>query len=337
MLYNLFTMKKYSLVFAFDNINQLSYFKYAILTIPKFNYESFDVSVLISDSVARNPKYIKLKEKIIESKIPLVEEIVKDKIPGMFYWLLAPYLLDYEKVIQLDVDILVSSTTNFMNFIEQTKDKAIFVGHKANLFNAKKAMKIIAKYKNSNDEEIFEKPYINSGVVSVDSSRIKSDEFYSKDEMIELLYKYIDFCEFNGLQKTDQEFMYVNFAQHLGYARHNWNIRFFSKYDLSKHLKDDDAILHYNMRRFKFKKLGMAKISYVKRLERALRRKKWKSFANMNMRYIQYLQPNPIHQVKKIGFYHRRRKAIRKGFQHHSKGVVEYLLNNYEEVLKWGI
>ncbi|MFV0425357.1 MAG: hypothetical protein ACK5K7_07385 [Bacilli bacterium] len=77
--------KDSSILFALDNVSQLKYFKFAISTIPKENFDYFDLLILVNEDVIKNKEYLDISKKLLKDGVNLREIIIEHELPGMFY------------------------------------------------------------------------------------------------------------------------------------------------------------------------------------------------------------------------------------------------------------
>lgn len=317
-------MNKECLQFAFDHKSQLKYLEIALATLPKANYENFDLVLAINESLSKDDEYISFKEKY-KNIFPIKEVLINEKTTGMFFWLLSPfYLEEYDKIIQLDNDLIFSPRLNFKNLIEDASvfDETYFNGYKVDATKSKYAKYRIMKILNTDDQDVMIGNYINSGVVVINAKKYRENETQSK--IFDSINSFFNTCEKLNLPKTDQEFLFLNFKDKLGFIPKNWNLRFFEKTEIAQHLLEDDAIYHYCVRVLNFRNWKMQKPDYPYFLNSKCSSKK---YCRKHLRWVWFSNPSYWFPFKSFTRNGRMLRKYRKNIKSFYKEIFEnYML-----------
>lgn len=233
---------KVAAIYCFDNMNQFDMFSFSYNSI-KDKY--LDVLLIVNKEISVNEDVIHfIKNKNI--KLIIQED---DRIKGMFYWLLAPLLSNYDYYIQLDNDTIITDLllTDLIKKYKNKLAKKSFMGIKSFAWRVIKNKKVIKLYRKSNiDFYLKANKYINTGVVLMNGNRIR--DILIKDSYgVEHLCKFFEDTTRNKFRTTDQEYLHSFWWGEIAFISIKYNLRTHVLYDLKRFSKKSDLIIHYNL------------------------------------------------------------------------------------------
>lgn len=238
-------MKKeinFAAVYCFDNINQFKMFSYSYSSIKDFN---LDVLLILNETLSRNEKILEFTK---DKNIKII--IQKDeRIKGMFYWLLAPLLSEYDYYVQLDNDTIITDlllADLFKRYESKLKRKS-FLGIKSFAWRENKNKRVINLYRKSKiDFYIKAQKYINTGVVLMNGKKIRED-LTKIGYGLENLISFFNDTKRNKFRITDQEYLHSFWWKEIDFISIKYNLRTHILYDLKRFSKKDKLIIHYNL------------------------------------------------------------------------------------------
>lgn len=242
--------KLFTVVYGFDNISELKYWKLSIKTLINSNGKNINVLTLVNDDFLLREvnEFYKESELGDSFKVIFIDDLCNFKKEGQFYWLRSPFYVDTKYILQLDNDILLNG--NIQDLIRETdvnkKDKIWGVRVKIDI-NGKmpSTLKDIHKF---NLTQKIHKKWINAGVVLVDVDWYKKT-IGTKEKLINLLDNYGN-LETLGDDNliADESFLIKYFHEVMGPMPRKWNLRFQSFVTTNKFIKKGNWFFHYNLR-----------------------------------------------------------------------------------------
>lgn len=248
--------KNIAVVYAFDQAKQISMFYKSVKSLVKSNSDNDNLTLYLLVSKDLMKQYgaeIKLNLKEIVNFnfeiIPMKFTTGIGKYDGMFYWLISPFLIKDDYVVQLDNDTIVNTSINQMiKDYEDSFESNIFIGLK-NTFEYSDFLRTTVKYFTS--PEYYNKykiNYLNTGVAIINVKNYKKN-IKNKKVIIKSIKNYCKLAAKLKLATYDQEFL-VSFFGHLTapILDYNFNSRITVPNQLDHLLfeKKFDGILHYN-------------------------------------------------------------------------------------------
>lgn len=332
-MYNNTMNKKNAILFSTNHHSYLKMLKYALMTLPKVNYETFDIILNINNAVSESKEFDEIRNLLIEKGATTVfYENELEGIHPILRWLAFPVFKKYEHILNLDVDILIMPNTDFNYLIESTKgsDK-LFFGVKEAITGKGKIRESVNRIEEMSPnfpeiKEPYNEKFINSGVVLIKNNEFhKAFAEYSKNYET-ILREYTYLCDKNELNHTDQNFIYFNFNGCLEYIENDWNVRFSHKNNIAL-AKQDYGVLHYCIKVFLFSKWKLVKIPYISYLEESVENRKWEIFYKRNYIALLRCKPNlwfPFRSFTKIG---KRDKNVSLNLKRMSKEISQSLIS----------
>lgn len=238
-------MKKdinFAAVYCFDNINQFKMFRCSYESIKD---EEIDVLLILNEKLSNDSKIL---EYIKNKNITLI--IQNDtRLKGMFYWLLAPILSNYDYYIQLDNDTIITNLKlkSLLYRYKSKLNRKSFLGIKSFAWRENKNKRVIKLNRKSNlDFYLKINKYINTGVVLMNGRTIRN-KLTEKSYGIEHLSKFFEDTKRNKFRITDQEYLHSFWWKEIGFIPIKYNLRTHVLYDLKRFSKRKDLIIHYNL------------------------------------------------------------------------------------------
>lgn len=105
-----------TVLYAFDNEGQLPQFRLSLISLLKSNNSDYKVLVITSNHELEKEVQKIFREFNLEFNFSTYVLSYLNNISrsGMFYWLIAPFLIDTKYMLQLDNDIIVNSSLKLL-------------------------------------------------------------------------------------------------------------------------------------------------------------------------------------------------------------------------------
>lgn len=327
-------MNNKAIVYSTDKVSYLKMLKYALLTLPDINYETFDIVLNINENVKNSKSITEILEILkLKNATVIINSHELDGVNPILQWLNFPILEKYEFLIISDVDVLHLPKTDFNELIYEFSHNSnkIFGGIRESIHGNDKVRE---SYNRVNEmkgnfpdiKEPFNEKFINTGVVVINNFEFnnKYPEFTKNYKKI--LTNYTKLCDVNELNHTDQNFIYFNFFGDLDYIDNKWNVRFSHKNDIAN-MNANEGIIHYCIKMFLFRKWKLEKIPYTDFLEESLQKMSSEYLFDKNYRSLIRCKPNlwfPFRRFTKIGA---RDRNVKINLKNSLRLIFENLIN----------
>lgn len=233
---------KIAAVYCFDDMNQFEMFSYSFNSIKDTD---LDVLLLISSDLKGNQKLLNFAN---ENNIKMIT-IDDQRINGMFYWLLAPLLSNYDYYLQLDNDTIITNLKlkSLAERYEKKLKKYSFLGIRSFAWRVNRNKEVINLYRKSKFEFYLKSSrYINTGVVLMNGNSIRkklTKDFYG----LEHLALFFEDTKRNKFRTSDQEYLHSFWWKEIGFIPIKYNLRTHILFDLKRYSNKKDSIIHYNL------------------------------------------------------------------------------------------
>lgn len=309
---------KLTVVYGFDNEDQISQFKLSLKSILISKNGNYKILVLVSDEFLKEKVQLIFNELKTSSfsEVQIINELSVANREGMFYWLLAPYLVDTEYILQLDNDIIVSSDFDkLIESVEDKKNQSIF-GVRINFSETNWAVQTIKQAYGFNVNEETLSKWINAGVVLVNNEKYRK-HFISKKNVSSKIVEYSNLFnnkELKNVATSDEAFI-INFAwDEMGALKRKYNLRFHSPSTTRKNLPNKDYFFHYNLKFIENGKRNQ-KLDFEKML--------------LNKGYSEFVSEALAISISGMNSY----DEVSKKYKSYSKYVITKLIENHKELL----
>lgn len=332
-MYNL-NMNKYAIMYSINNPSFLKMLKFALSSIPANNFNHFDIILNINSKVLNNRVLTEIKDFLKRKNANCIINV--DDSIGIHHflqWLVFPIFDEYKFIIKSDVDVIYFSNTNFLELVKdfEKKDNLVIGGVEEKIIGygkVKESYNRINEIKNLYKEIVdpFGGKFVNGGLLILNVQNFKN--YYPeyslnfKDKLIE----YTKLCTNRNIRISDQNFIYFEFQEHIGYIDKKWNIRFSHKNDLSIS-NNSSGVLHMCIWVLNLSKFKLEKIPYIEIIENSLENKNYLIIEKGFINVLKKCKPNiwfPFRSFTKIGH---RDKSIKRNLKLISKDIYNTFEN----------
>lgn len=287
--------KSLSIVFSFDNLDQLLMTELLIKSIKNFDGKFI---FNISEEIKNDEKIIVLKKKYNI----IINEFKKGELPGKFYWYFTPFSIESDYLLFLDNDVILKDI-DLNDFIEKYKRKLkskSIIGVKSHVWRLKNKRLIIKSFRKNWFQYISRiNKYVNSGVILMNVKLFKKR--FTEDIISQNFSDYKKQIWDLGGPMMDQEFLSIYFWEEISFINQKYNLRFNNNFLLWINKNSKEKIYHYNIWRIVDGKKIKYNIDYEKyNLKMKYNEKKFIEFWSSNGKKVKKSTINSIHELFEI-------------------------------------
>lgn len=237
-----------SIVYGFDNENELKFFELSLKTLIKTNGKKFIVYCFVnSEKLKQEVNNIYKKNDVYNIfKIIKIDNIGYFRKQGKFFWLRSPFYIKSKFILQLDCDTLIN--TNLMNLLPKKNSlnwKMVISGVK--IKTPENVLSSLIENHNFNPNSSQNFFWINAGIVLINVKKYKS-KFKKLETLENELILFSRVKSKKRISQSDEAFIIKKFKK-IGTLKRRYNLRFQAPKTTLDWINSDDFIFHYNLRK----------------------------------------------------------------------------------------
>lgn len=243
-------MEKIKIIYAFDNELQFDLAKKSIQSSTRRN-SCDDISFVlmfnqdvdcdkVNGFIKTLPKYDFEK---VEFDAKFMGGIFRH-MPGMFFWLFAPFRVDGDRFLQIDNDTLINtSIIELFHKYESELENNLIIGAKTNIRHNSKVKEKLETL-NLKSNKLNYSNYVNYGVLLFNAKLYR--EMITETRLVDYIEEKTDIGYKNRMYEADQEWMFEFFSDKTSFLDNAFNARIHKRHTIKRALKLNNFILHYN-------------------------------------------------------------------------------------------